>query len=68
MTRKDFTLIAYSLALAEPTEDKQDAHAAWKRACESLGSMLAALNPRFDKRRFYAACSYDYWKNRTAPW
>lgn len=67
MTRKDYTLIAYRLAFVEPEDSEEKAHAAWAQSCSSIARGLEIDNPRFDKRRFLAACQFEYWKNRKSP-
>lgn len=67
MTRKDYTLIAYQLAMVEPADSPAAPHEAWRQACLSIARGLEAQNPRFDKHRFLVACQFRYWKTRRPP-
>jgi hypothetical protein len=56
MTRKDFELIAASLAASRPPADwGSPAFLAWASTVVDLADTLAAVHPRFDRERFIAA-------------
>lgn len=67
MTRKDYNVIAYRMAMAEPVNRNRMGHDAWNEACESLATGLMFTNLRFDSTRFINACKFEYWKNRVPP-
>jgi hypothetical protein len=59
MTRKDYIVLAAALSRALPAEPV-DAIAlfTWRTTVRSIADALQADNPRFDRRRFYAAADY----------
>lgn len=68
MTRKDFILIAQTLAASKPTyEDtnplfNKNAHRiamlTWSVTCNNFANTLATTNNLFDRNRFLIACGY----------
>lgn len=67
MTRKDFTNIAYELAMTEPINSEKKAYSAWAACCRAVANAAGKSNPRFDRSRFLSACKYSYWTNRKPP-
>lgn len=59
MTRKDYQLIAAALYRARPTEASGALEVLqWVSDSLSIADALQADNPRFDRRRFLAACGH----------
>lgn len=58
MSRKDYQLIAYRLALlAKQAPTKRDKNIVLCVVASALADTLAMDNPRFDKDRFIEACN-----------
>ena len=53
MTKKDFELIARTLADWPRTDDE---HESWEHGCRHFADALATTNPRFDRAKFLQAC------------
>jgi hypothetical protein len=69
MSKKHFEILAYRLAMVEPTSDELPGsyYAVWKRTVEAVAQACGDCNERFDRERFLAACRFDYWKTHKPP-
>jgi len=58
VSRKDYNLIAATMAASAPPDMAGDdiAAAQWARDCASLANALWCENDRFDRARFLKAC------------
>ena len=57
MTKKDYKLIALSIATVKASSEVHN-HPMIKWVAEELADNLAQDNPRFDKNKFLAACGF----------
>jgi hypothetical protein len=57
MTRKDFELIAQTLAAVKPNNGKK--LDMWDDTVRQFAHVLAQVNPRFDKAKFKRACGLE---------
>jgi hypothetical protein len=57
MTRRDYVSIASTLRRSQPFADEPHHLDQWVTDVRAIADTLAADNPRFDRKRFYAACA-----------
>ena len=55
MTKKHFETLAFALFTAKPTQD-DPSYGQWVLDCAAIALACAKANPRFDSKRFLAAC------------
>lgn len=64
MTRRDYVLIAETLAGCKPVSSSSPAMLTlatltWQQGCYAFANRLASENPRFDRARFLKACGVE---------
>ena len=57
MTRKHFEALARELKARQPST--KDQRIGWFQAVSAVMSAAEQFNPRFDRKKFYAACGID---------
>jgi len=67
MTQKDFEKLAYQLAKEEPPEFYSSNHNTWKDCVTAVMQACKDSNIKFNKDKFIAACSLEYWKTHKVP-
>jgi hypothetical protein len=59
MTKRDFELIAETLAKVEPSDNNNGLHNYWLEICNRFADLSKSQNKRFNKERFLSTCKFE---------
>lgn len=61
MTKKDYEVVAFALALAEPLPHNKREHEAWRLTRNTVSSTLKYVYPNFDEEVFRSFTHMETW-------